>query len=151
MQADKRVNLLENHFRQVQTTSMQDVPILNRQLQVQAVDFQAIPQGQLGVMVTPWFMNLIWLPEPALDTTAPAHTWLELPSGQYEFQLTQAANVGHFYACSLFSPMQPFADQHTTVLTAQQVMHTLLQPPTTPIAATKPSLSRRDFLRGKLT
>ncbi|UJS26549.1 [NiFe]-hydrogenase assembly chaperone HybE [Thiothrix winogradskyi] len=142
---DPRIALLEAHFREVEMTRMRDVPILNPALQVEAVGFQSIESGCLGVLITPWFMNLVWLPSVERGADMPDSPLLALPSGEYECQPNHALSVGKFYTCSLFSPVLQFEDQATAVLTAQEVMKLLLGVP--PSA----NVSRRDFLRGKFS
>lgn len=143
-QPDPRIAALEAYFREVEVTRMGDVPILNPALQVEAVGFQPIDAGWLGVLVSPWFMNLVWLRSVEEGVAAPDSLVLELPSGEYEFFPNHAPDVGTFYTCSLFSPVLQFEDQATAVLTAQHVMQTLVAAP--PPAA----ISRRDFLRGRV-
>lgn len=143
-QPEPRIAALEAHFRAVEVTRMGDVPILNPALQVEAVGFQPIKAGWLGVLVSPWFMNLVWLRSVEEGVAAPDLLVLELPSGEYECQRNQALWVGEFYTCSLFSPVLQFEDQATAVLTAQHVMQTLMAAP--PPA----TISRRDFLRGRV-
>ena len=63
--SQSRVQTLEQVFAHIAATRMQGVPVQNPALRVQAVGFapQADPDGGewlLGVLVTPWFMNLVW-------------------------------------------------------------------------------------------
>ena len=74
-----RVERLEAVFRDIAATRMVGVPLLHPGLQVQAVGFAPEPEGSsaLGVLVTPWFMNLLRLPlagagEPPAHRCAPA-------------------------------------------------------------------------------
>lgn len=154
MQADPRIAALETYFREVEQTRMRDVPILNPCLQVEAVSFQPFADGWLGVLVSPWFMNLVWLPSVETGVVAaPDSLTLELPSGAYECQPNQAAGVGAFYTCSLFSPVLQFEDQAAAVLTARHVMLTVLdeQAHNPVIPPNQTQVSRRDFLRGKFS
>lgn len=157
MQADARIAALEAHFRAVEVTRMQDVPILNPALQVEAVGFQPIEEGWLGILVSPWFMNLVWLRSVEKGAAAPDSLVLELPSGEYGFFPNHAPDVGEFHTCSLFSPVLQFEDQAAAVLTAQHVLLSLMDErmqgevdekrSAGPVSA---NCSRRDFLRGRL-
>ncbi len=149
------ISTLEMHFRRVHTTQMQDVPILNPQLQVEAVGFQTLPDhaGWVGVLITPWFMNLLWIADTAEPFVSGNTRLLALPAGEYRLSANHAPAVGTFYSTSLLSPVLQFADHATAVLTAQQILQNLLQEQT---CAAEPSIpaapktySRRDFLRGK--
>lgn len=151
------VSALAAHFRHVHATQMQDVPILNPQLQVEAVGFQTLPDhaGLVGVLITPWFMNLLWIADTAETFVSGNTRLLSLPSGEYALNANHAAAVGTFYSTSLFSPVLQFADHATAVLTAQHIMLAVMDAGTQQAHNTattlpaKPAVSRRDFLRGK--
>ena len=55
---------LEAAFNDILQTRMHDVPVLNTALSVQALGFLRYQQDWLGVLVTPWFMSLLLMPEP---------------------------------------------------------------------------------------
>ena len=58
------VDSLQRAFEQIARTRMADLPLNNPQLDVATVDFRAEDGGDfaLGVLVTPWCMNLLRLP-----------------------------------------------------------------------------------------
>jgi [NiFe] hydrogenase assembly HybE family chaperone len=139
---------------------MRGLPVHNPALRVQAVGFAPWQGHWLGVVVTPWFMNL---------TIAPGHAaaWkslpvggkrrLRFPAGDYEFIGSKDPQFGEFQTCSLFSPMQDFADHDTASLVARLALEALLDPanaepappPPAEDPAARPLLSKRDFLRGR--
>ncbi len=132
---------------------MARLPILNQRLCVQAVGFRPWEDGWIGVLITPWMMNLVLLPgedpSPAAEGSMRLHSF---PAGDYEFHAAHEALFGAYEACSLFSPMQAFADQASAVAVAEEAMSTLLKPmERSPQAANAKSrkLSRRDLLRGR--
>ena len=110
---------------------MQGLPFVHPDLLVEAVGFQVWQGGCLGVLVTPWFMNLMLLPG-AGDSWATLRVGEKcsyaLPSGTYEFVLGEEAGIGRYMSCSLFSPMQAFVDHAAAVATADQVMVALMDP-----------------------
>ena len=71
----RRLAGLEAVFRRIATTRMRGVPVLNPALSVQAIGFGPDPlrtapdaaPTMLGVLVTPWFMNLLRLPLQPVD------------------------------------------------------------------------------------
>lgn len=137
---------LESLFRQIADTRMQGIPILNPALQVEAIGFQQWqgPQGLLwvGVLLTPWFMNLLLLPAApdSLPPVAPAgEVVVPLPGDALPFMAGHEAALGDYRLCSLFSPVLQFADQDSARSTAEEVLK-LLFPPAQPAA---PDLSRR--------
>ncbi|WP_428605788.1 [NiFe]-hydrogenase assembly chaperone HybE [Sedimenticola sp.] len=125
---------LEGLYRHIEQTRMDGVPILNPALRVQAVGFQPWNSYQLGVLITPWFMNLVLLGEGEADGLAERRPGEKihhvLPSGVYEFIVAQepalGLHQGRYQACSLFSPMQSFDSQELAVATAGEIMRGLM-------------------------
>ena len=116
-------------YRRVQETGMRDVPICNPALDVAAVGFRRREGAWIGVLVTPWSMNLLRLPvhsEAGARRTAATTRTLRLPSGEYEFLACYNADIGHHETCSLFSPVLQFADQAAAVATANAVLALVL-------------------------
>lgn len=151
MTLDLRVQALEAQFRVIAATRMADMPMCHPGLQVAAVGFEPDPAGgAVGVLITPWFMNLLWLPDP--DSDQPA---LRVGDTQarnvgcerFDFIGGHEDGVGAFQACSLFSPMFEFADQAAVLATAQAVLDHLRQPPAAPVPP-QPVPARRAFLLG---
>jgi [NiFe] hydrogenase assembly HybE family chaperone len=145
-----RVAALEALFERIAATRMQGVPMLNERLKVQAVGFeQAQPDDALaGVLVTPWFMNLVWLP-PEAETQAPtavgATRLRRVGAESFAFIGAHEDGFGAYEACSLFSPMFEFADHDAALATAQAVLDTLRRPQPEAPALT----SRRALLLGR--
>lgn len=125
-----RTRQLEETFRAIAAKDMAGVPVLNDKLAVQAVGFRASEGQLLGVLVTPWFMNLILLPR---DATAEAPVvgskrLVDFPSGRYEFVQGYDARLGPWEGCSLFSPMFEFRTMAEAVEVAAAVMTALFDP-----------------------
>jgi [NiFe] hydrogenase assembly HybE family chaperone len=105
---------LEAAFRRIESATMADVPILNPALHVEAVGFTRWQEHWLGIVITPWFMNLVLVPgaADAWQSVAPGkRLFRTFPSGDFAFLGSDEAEVGEFQSCSLFSPMAQFADQ----------------------------------------
>jgi [NiFe] hydrogenase assembly HybE family chaperone len=132
---------LEFCFTQIQQQRMADVPILNPALRVQAVDFQLFQQTWIGILITPWFMNLLYFHgDNALVGSKITHLF---PAGQFEFIVSHEQELGFYQSCSLYSPMFDFQQQEIAVQTARAALQELLKIP-------KPAnMSRRDLLRGQ--
>lgn len=116
-------------FEHIQRTRMVGVPVLNDRLRVQAIDFQSWQGHWLGVLLTPWFMNLMLLPGEADDWHAliPGSKRTQVfPSGRYEFIAGEEDGVGPYQACSLFSPVFEFDDQAVAVATAEAALEALM-------------------------
>jgi [NiFe] hydrogenase assembly HybE family chaperone len=121
---------LVTDFTEVWHGKMRDVPIVNKLLQVQAVGFQMHDGRPLGVLLSPWFMNLVQLPAEGEDWSAlvpGAKEVISFASGEYEFIHNVREMVGGYKACSLFSPMGEFRSQAQAVDVARAVMVALFQ------------------------
>ncbi len=111
-EVDRRTAALVADFTDVWHAKMKDVPIVNHALHVQAVGFRPYEGGALGVLIAPWFMNLIYLPGPDRPVLgALEKEVIRFPSGEYEFIHNSRPMVGPYLACSLFSPMGDFTSQ----------------------------------------
>jgi [NiFe] hydrogenase assembly HybE family chaperone len=157
---------LERAFRRVQVERMQDVPILNPALEVAAIGFREWQGYRLGILLTPWFMNLILLPgenEPWPELHLGDTRMYSFPSGSFEFLLGDQEEIGRYLSCSMLSPVFEFEEQATAVAAAEEIMRLMLEPPqpdaapdapedaSTPARVARPdaAMSRRGFLRGQ--
>ncbi|MCI4431036.1 MAG: [NiFe]-hydrogenase assembly chaperone HybE [Burkholderiales bacterium] len=119
---------LERAFQSVLQRQMQDMPMLNRALSVEAVGFRPWHEHWLGIMVTPWFMNLMLLPrvsanwQPIAERESRHYVF---PAGVFEFIGGSDPVLGDYQACSLFSPMFEFADQGGARATAVAALEAL--------------------------
>jgi len=122
---------LEALYREIEATRMDGVPILNEKLQVAALGFEPWQEYALGVLLTPWFMNLVLVPldQGKFMESAPeigAKRIVNVPAGQVEFILFFEEGFGWSLSCSLFSPMFEFADQAAALETAQAALDEIL-------------------------
>jgi [NiFe] hydrogenase assembly HybE family chaperone len=125
-----KTHALVTDFTEVWHGKMRDVPIVNKLLHVQAVGFQMHDGRPLGVLLSPWFMNLVQLPAEGEDWSAlvpGAKEVIGFASGEYEFIHNVREMVGGYKACSLFSPMGEFRSQAQAVDVARAVMVALFQ------------------------
>lgn len=119
---------LEAAFRAT-AARMAGLGFVNAALHVEAVDFAPWEGHWLGVMVTPWAMNLMLLPRDAaawqpLRPGDKRH--YDFPSGAYEFIGARDPALGEYQMCSLFSPVQQFADHDTARIAAKVARRALL-------------------------
>lgn len=151
-----RVDALAQVYAHIHQTRMQGLPLLHPGLRVEAVGFELEPPAPsshaVGVLVTPWFMNLVRLPlslraQPPTDLAPQTH---EFGATRLVFDPVQEARLGWFETCSLFSPMSDFVDHAAAVATALEVLRQLRSAQAAasqPAAAPLPS--RRGFLFGR--
>lgn len=112
-------------FREVWHAKMRDLPMVNKMLSVEAVGFQMWQDRPLGVLISPWFMNLVMLPGETEDWSAltpGAKEVISFPSGDYEFLHNLREQTGGYKACSLFSPMNDFKTHAAATDVARAVM-----------------------------
>lgn len=131
-----RIQALEAAYRDIARTRMAGLPLLNAALQVQAVGFGPCAGEReltLGVLVTPWCMNVLRLPLQAANADAlqmlpPGHTGeRDLGDDRLRFVGAELPTLGRFEQCSLYSPMFEFRDQASASATAQEVARLLHQ------------------------
>jgi len=158
------VRNLEAVFALIARTRMADVPILNPLLQVEAVGFRGWQGRWVGVLVTPWMINLVMLPGPeaALAPLAPDETkvW-DFPSGGYAFMGLNEPAIGPCHICPLISPVTEFSSHEEARAVAHDISAGLFSenPGEDKLAArmdearlkgeavSRQPMSRRDFLR----
>ncbi|MDI1340341.1 MAG: [NiFe]-hydrogenase assembly chaperone HybE [Burkholderiaceae bacterium] len=155
----EQVDRMVRVFDEIARTRMAGLPMVNPALQIEAVGFEqhGDENGELsafvGILITPWFMNLMWLPRAGV---------LALPVGTkrvhqvgneaFEFIGGEAEGLGPYEACSLFSPMFQFTDPEAARATAQAVLDLLRTPVPVPepaLKAPEPVPARRAFLFGR--
>ncbi len=122
---------LEALYREIEQTRMEGVPILNPDLSVAAIGFEEYGTSYLGVLLTPWFMNLILVPVDQDEFAQGGlkvgdKTTVALPAGQVEFIVGHEDSLGFSMACSLFSPVFEFEDQDAMLETAKAVLAEVL-------------------------
>jgi [NiFe] hydrogenase assembly HybE family chaperone len=149
---DRRVAELQALFLHIAATRMDGVPILNPALRVQAVGFEPVADAAagIGVLITPWFMNLVWLPlDPeTADAAAPGVTRdRRVGNDVFPFIGASESGFGRYEVCSLFSPMFEFVDHDAALATAMAVLEELRRPLPAPPKA--PDRSRRALLMGR--
>ncbi|RZS57884.1 [NiFe]-hydrogenase assembly chaperone HybE [Sphaerotilus mobilis] len=153
---DARVRMLQARFRAIAAGPMRDLPLNHPGLPVEAIGFEpdaADPDWALGVLLTPWCMNLVRLPCLAdAATLAVGHKASRtVGDGDVTFIGAFDEAIGGYETCSLFSPMQAFADASSARDTAREVLAELRRPVVAapPAASERPAApSRRGFLFG---
>ena len=150
------VAMLAGVYREIGERAMRDLPIFNDKLGVEAVGFRRFNGAIVGIMVTPWFMNVIAsLDEEAFPAREPGSTLqISFPAGEIELAVSDVAAAGRIASCSLFSPMFQFDDMPVACATAAAALEALMTPREDRAGTKHPGVSsvdRRSFLRGELT
>jgi [NiFe] hydrogenase assembly HybE family chaperone len=127
-----RVLALLDCFRETDAV-MRDLPIYNDKVAIEAIGFQRFgDDALLGVVLTPWFMNLILLPvvpEPMRMAEIGRPVEVEIPVGKRTFVIGGNDVIGLYRAHSLHSPVLTFTLPGQAQAEARRQIGVLLTPP----------------------
>jgi [NiFe] hydrogenase assembly HybE family chaperone len=152
--ADKRIAALEERFREIGETVMKELPLYNDRLEVEAVGFRSWDKGWIGVLVTPWCMDVLLLNaeiQPMDYNAIGGQVEVELPGGARQFKKGGDDVLGLYLQLSLHSPTSGFAFQEAARVEAIERLDEFMTPPQESDAAMPPpaaGIDRRSFLRG---
>jgi len=160
---EDRITKLVHRFTHIGDTAMRDLPIYNHNLEVEAVGFELTENGWFGVLITPWFINAILLPEQKSAASGPLGEKLthKLPSGEHVFNVGEDDEVGGYDFITLASPTLKYKSQQVARAAAEKALTKMLTPvdeyqEQVPeqrvqfVSAEKKGKQRRKFLRGLL-
>jgi len=151
---------LAGAYREIGDRAMRDLPIFNDVLSVEAVGFRKMDDRIVGVLVTPWFMNVVMEANDGAfqPSAAPGSSFrFHFPAGDIDLAVSEVASAGRIASCSLFSPMFEFEDMSCARATAEAALAALMLPADDAEATRRrdqqlvSSIDRRNFLRGVLT
>lgn len=116
---------IEQTYHKIHIENMQGIPILNPAINVQALGFHEHEGRVLGIIITPWLMNLVLLPNEDDD-------WSSMQLGDkrlhqftnrtYKFMLNEIDGIGYCQTYSLYSPMREFINHDQAVIAAQNFL-----------------------------
>ncbi len=153
-----RIRELVERFREIGETAMRDLPLYNPELEVEALGFQALDDQWVGVLITPWFMNLVRLPTqsaPMDMAQIGRKVKSALPCGERELMQGGDEVIGAYQSLSLHSPMFAFKTQGKAREEGERQLQELVnrsdnaaQEYDGRLRAEPIKISRRAFLRG---
>lgn len=150
-------------FTRIHAERMAGLPLLNDALAVEVVGFVAWGGMQIGVLITPWCVNLMVLPHADGTWQPPDEVvWRHERFPGMELQLLGGAEqaLGRYAFRSLLSPVTGYADPQSVRAVAREVLKQLLGDSAAPaadppapaalVAGTPPAamVSRRQLLGG---
>lgn len=148
---------LEAHYRHVWQTRMHDLPFVNGALGVEAIGFQRLDGDWLGVVITPWFLNLLLVYGGGQlwgDIPAGERRYLSLPCGTMQFIADDDPDIGPYQYCPLIAPVDQLPDMAAARVVAADAIRTVFaSPPAAPETSAAPEpaekvpVSRRGFFR----
>lgn len=142
---------LRDRFDRICATRMQGLPILNDKLSVEAVGFRRTGEHEVGVLLTPWFMNLVLLPgTDEWDALNQGDTvnW-SLPHGDYDFTVSRDEELGTYLSAILFRSVNSIPTQEIAEGIAEEIAELVFSESEhdTPMRK-KRRIGRREFLTG---
>lgn len=122
---------IETVFRHIAQTRMEGVPVVNPKLGVSMRGLRRFGEHHAGVLVTPWFMNLLFFPmeQPDEPRRVGSKSDIALPSGIYDAIWSHEEALGGYWSVSLFSPMAEFDEMDVAVETADATLDLLFSVP----------------------
>lgn len=153
---DPALERLIARFREAEPR-MRDLPFYNERLATEAVGFRDWEGHRLGILITPWFINLILLPGEEDDWSGvdqgDQSDW-HLPAETIRFTANRPEEETKedevFLAAPVFTNVIGVPDHEAAKNIAAQVLESLLAKPGSEKAAPGHAVSRRDLLRGKV-
>lgn len=151
---------LQAIYRGIAAGPMRGLAVCSPGLEVQAVGFRLHAGFAVGVVVTPWCMNVVQAAVPggpALPVARPGDSRaVQLPAGTVELIVGELPGFGRLDAASLFSPMSGFEGPEATRQTAAAALAALFEPPAEAAPAVAPASILQDrrallFGRGALS
>ncbi len=159
-------------FRKIEQNQMQGLPVCNEALTTEVVGLQRFTDYWLGVLITPWTLQLVMLSAngEAESLSEGDHRIYDFPQGEVVFMASDNPDLGVYQSCALSSPLHDFPSQEVIRQTAIEVLDLLFQAPAEPeqersVKVAMPGRldvekeskkveetrgSRRDFLRGRM-
>jgi len=142
-------------FARIAATRMAGLSLCNPALAVEACGFRPWNGLWLGVLVTPWAINLMLLPcagQAFRRLGADQRQNWTFPSGAYAFHGAEEDGLGAYQTCSLFSPVFEFVCQEDARQAARAALQALFMPDggIHPLPAAVRPMTRRDFIGGLL-
>jgi len=154
--SDDPSEFLAAHYEHVWQTRRGDLPCINPALAVETIGFSRQQGDWLGVVVTPWFINLFLFSGGGKlwgDIPAGQRRYVNLPCGTLQFIADDDPDFGPYQYCPLIAPVSSVPDMATARQAALDAMAAVIEPPAPPVADAVPAepakrdVSRRGFLR----
>ena len=143
------VQQLVNFYRKVYEERFRGVPIINPELEVEAVGFRALAEHEIGALITPWFINLVLLPgtDRWQERAQGSCCNVELPGGKVDFTVSHDDELGTTLSAALFGTVTEFPNQAMARDIAAETLRLLFSTEPPGGAGAERKLSRRQLLR----
>ncbi|MEH6627513.1 MAG: [NiFe]-hydrogenase assembly chaperone HybE [Motiliproteus sp.] len=158
--------VLEQIYTTIYREQMHDVPVVNPAIQIEAIGFSEWEGHWLGILLTPWFMNVLVIqkagsPWPELEMGKGKELMISFPQGEYKFSAREEKGIGSYLSCSLASPVNDWKSHPEAKRTAEDVLRLMKSIPLTQIDEDESEerncpqsapcdMSRRAFIAGRV-
>lgn len=121
-----RVQALVASFARIGEATMRGLPFYNEALTVEAIGFERHGDDDwLGALITPWFLNLMLVPELALaydEAATGQKREVTVPGGVVTFRCGGTEDFGLFHAFPVASPVGIYKSQEQARAAARQAL-----------------------------
>lgn len=126
-----RIDSMVAEFIRIGDEQMRDLALYNNKLTVESIGFRRWEGWLGGVVITPWFMNLILLPlgDQLAGASVGTKQRIQLPCGEQLLTIGEIDGTGPYAAYSLHSPMGEFGDHLNAAARAWALVEKFFQPP----------------------
>lgn len=145
-----RVEALRAHYERIHADRMRGLPIVNPALRVDTIGFREHAGDMVGVLLTPWFMNLVVLPaDDAAYTQQGQLIDYTLPSGVLELTTHRDDGIGGYLSAVLYRDVMAIPDMNCAQVLAKEVLQRLFDAQAAPAETSRlRHVSRRAVLTG---
>jgi [NiFe] hydrogenase assembly HybE family chaperone len=122
---------LVDAYRRIADERMAGIPFANESLTVDGVGFRDVEGRNVGVLITPWCMNLVVLetqPEDSGEGDDEEKRTFRFPAGEFEFVNARIDEVPAHHALALFTSVEDFPDMATARAVAAEILRRILEP-----------------------
>jgi [NiFe] hydrogenase assembly HybE family chaperone len=120
-------------FERIHREHMAGLPLLNNSIDIETVGFRVYQGRMLGMLITPWMMNLVLFPRA--DDEWPKMALGDkqthpFPGGTVRFMVNAVDGLGTFQMHSVHSPMRAFSAHAEALAEATAFLERLFTPVT---------------------
>jgi [NiFe] hydrogenase assembly HybE family chaperone len=143
------VERLVDYYQAIFEERFRDLPIINPALRVEAVGFRELAEHEFGVLISPWFINLVLLPGTERWDHRPQGSvcTVELPGGKVDFTVSHDDVSGTMLSAAMFGTVTEFPDQEMAREVARETLRLLFSKEYAADDAKQGRMSRRQLFQ----
>lgn len=135
---------LQRRYEEIHESRMRGLPILNPALRVAALEFRRFGEDRVGVLVTPWFINLVVLPGDGSRYPVQGERLdYALPGEALEMTVHSDAALGSYLSAVLYRDVAAIPDMACGRKLASDIIARLFARPAADERSLPSTISRR--------